>query len=151
MDWVKDLERREFRVADRDYEVRKMPFSQSRPMADIIRCALPRLPINSDDPGASNLGEVVVGAVAMITSEEWSRLERGMFRYVFVSVPGADVKQELLPIMDSVFDGNVATGYEVMVRCLCATFLEDFRPRLNPLVADLLTSDQPSPQTSTES
>ena len=140
-DAIDSLSDREFSINGFDFEVRKIPYSQGRPIFDIFRCATPHMQKVALESSSFAVGSVF-GLMSMLSAQDVTEIERSLYKHVFVSVPGAHGKLELAARVDEVFDGNVGFGYEVLVRTFCASFLGQLKESIINLLAGRLISSQ---------
>ena len=122
-----------FTVAGKDYEVRDIPYKQARHLVDTIRMAFGRLNSNTmlttDASGGLDAGATALQVIGLLTSEEIDFIEDKLFPFVMVRIEGADIMQPLSAVKDRVFGSDVISAYEVIVRSLCASFLDSLIAR----------------------
>ena len=134
---LNDLVATEFTVAGNRYRVRPIPYRDARPMVDIIRCSLSRLSMDemmtANDEGQVALVPLLLRLVSLLTTDELDELESRLHRYTDVYVE--DMPVPLSAHSEKAFNGNVMSGYEVLVRSWCASFLTSFID--SPFLLDL--------------
>ena len=162
MDTMDQLTQREFSLGGYDFEARPIPYTEARPILDIVRCAIPRIVkpgtpivIGEDLQGIdlASLLNMILEAVGLLTSAEVDELESTLYKHVYVRIDGLDIPQKMADpkLRDKMFGSNVVMGYEVLVRSFCANFLGSLLDA--SFIRDIVrpTSVQPKAQTSTDS
>lgn len=146
------LSSKTFQLGETEFLVQDIPFAEGREIVDRVRVTLGRLSgevINDSADPEVQMGNLLLSAVSMLSTEEMNDLQTRLFKHLEAKIPGAKAPITVLGNEELAFEGNVFNVYTAAVRCFTANFLDYFIASLPKSGTEILDSLQSKLQTST--